>query len=114
MRSLSRDAEQKLSQRKQDLLRLWKSNVTAGQEATEQRPADWPDLAQQREGTDVLEHLTERERLELEDIDAAMDRLRKGTFGACERCGGPIGRQRLRALPQARFCILCEDQVERR
>ena len=38
---------------------------------------------------------------------AALERIADGTFGRCETCGGAIGRQRLLALPAARFCIHC-------
>lgn len=42
---------------------------------------------------------------QLDDIDAALARLDAGTYGICDRCGGPIGDARLEAMPVARFCI---------
>jgi DnaK suppressor protein len=44
---------------------------------------------------------------ELEETDAAIERIDQGRFGRCETCGGAIGRQRLLAFPAARFCIHC-------
>jgi DnaK suppressor protein len=44
---------------------------------------------------------------DLAETNAAIDRLDGGTYGRCERCGGAIGRQRLLALPAARYCISC-------
>lgn len=44
----------------------------------------------------------------LADIDAAVARLRSGEYGRCERCGGPIGRERLEALPTATRCVKCQ------
>jgi RNA polymerase-binding transcription factor DksA len=44
---------------------------------------------------------------ELAETQAALDRIDHGTYGRCESCGGAIGRQRLLALPAARFCIDC-------
>jgi len=44
---------------------------------------------------------------ELDDIDAALDRIQQGAYGRCEICQGAIGRQRLLALPAARLCIDC-------
>jgi len=41
------------------------------------------------------------------EIDAAMERLAIGTYGACERCGGAIGEGRLEARPVARTCVGC-------
>ncbi len=46
-------------------------------------------------------------RSEISEIEAAMARIASGVFGSCERCGGAIGRDRLRALPEVRFCIRC-------
>jgi DnaK suppressor protein len=40
-------------------------------------------------------------------IDAALDRLRAGTYGMCARCGHPIGADRLAARPAALTCIRC-------
>ncbi len=44
---------------------------------------------------------------ELVEIDAALARIADGTFGTCEVCGGAIGRDRLRALPEVRRCLSC-------
>ena len=43
----------------------------------------------------------------LADIDAAMQKLAAGSYGTCEKCGGPIGRERLLARLAARTCITC-------
>jgi RNA polymerase-binding protein DksA len=43
----------------------------------------------------------------LAEIDAALERVEAGTYGACERCGQPIGEGRLEARPVARLCIAC-------
>lgn len=51
--------------------------------------------------------LTDAERTELREIDAALDRIARGSWGHCERCGTGIGRQRLRAVPEARYCEGC-------
>ncbi len=44
---------------------------------------------------------------ELAEIDAALGRIAEGTFGSCVRCGGAIGHQRLRAVPETPYCIAC-------
>jgi RNA polymerase-binding transcription factor DksA len=45
-------------------------------------------------------------------VDAALDRVRLGTFGSCTRCGSPIGVDRLRARPTAELCIGCALVVD--
>ena len=44
----------------------------------------------------------------LDDIDLALKKIEDGTYGTCEVCGKPIGKERLAAIPWARFCI--DDQ----
>ena len=51
--------------------------------------------------------LLERARAQLEALDAASDRIRRGSYGVCERCGEPIPAARLAAQPVARTCVTC-------
>lgn len=44
----------------------------------------------------------------------ALDRLRDGIYGACENCGGPIGKARLEAFPRVTLCVTCKAREERR
>ena len=48
----------------------------------------------------------------LRDVDAALQKLDNGAFGACERCNEPISEKRLEAVPYARHCIKCQQVVE--
>jgi DnaK suppressor protein len=41
------------------------------------------------------------------EVLAALERIDRGTFGKCERCGGPIPRGRLEAIPYTRTCVKC-------
>jgi RNA polymerase-binding transcription factor DksA len=43
----------------------------------------------------------------LDDLDRALSRLDAGVYPTCERCGAPIGSERLVARPAARTCIDC-------
>ena len=57
--------------------------------------------------------LRDRATTQLELVDEALARLDDGTFGACVRCGKPIARDRLEALPWAAHCIDCQRVVDR-
>ncbi|NKX53147.1 TraR/DksA family transcriptional regulator [Arthrobacter mobilis] len=46
-------------------------------------------------------------RTELAEVLDAQQRMDRGTYGVCERCGNRIPRERLEARPEARFCITC-------
>lgn len=58
--------------------------------------------------------VSEGVRRELADIDAALARIQEGRYGACLNCGGPMGLQRLRAIPEARYCLACSGHRDER
>lgn len=45
------------------------------------------------------------EAAELLEVDAALERIRTGTYGICEVTGQPIAPERLRAIPWTRRCV---------
>jgi RNA polymerase-binding transcription factor len=45
-------------------------------------------------------------------IDAALHRIRTGTFGACVGCGDDIYVRRLKAVPWTEYCLRCQDALE--
>jgi DnaK suppressor protein len=66
-------------------------------------------------GTETFEmekNVSLREQVddELQEIEAAFQRLERGTYGTCQACGKPIGDERLEAMPATRFCV--EDQAK--
>jgi DnaK suppressor protein len=51
---------------------------------------------------------------QLTAVRHALARIDGGDYGACERCGEPIGFSRLQARPEAVLCIACQTLLERR
>lgn len=49
----------------------------------------------------------------LSEVEHALDKLEKGTYGLCDCCGKPIPLARLEALPQATYCIDCKVKMPR-
>jgi len=49
----------------------------------------------------------------LDKVDSALRRIKNGTYGSCERCGKPIDKARLKALPYSVLCIDCKKLEER-
>ena len=49
-----------------------------------------------------VEHSLE---LKLKDVEIALEKIEKGEYGACEKCGKKIEEERIRAVPEARFCV---------
>ncbi len=54
-----------------------------------------------------VQALLRQAREHLDDLDRALERLRDGTYGTCERCGQPIAAARLQIRPTARTCVSC-------
>jgi DnaK suppressor protein len=46
-----------------------------------------------------------------EEIDAALDRIADGSYGACVHCGRAIPDERLELRPFAAACVACESQA---
>jgi len=51
-----------------------------------------------------VEHILE---LKLQDINLALEKIKKGKYGVCESCGKKISQKRLKVSPEARFCLKC-------
>lgn len=50
----------------------------------------------------------------LQKIDRALSRIEAGTYGVCDRCGKPIEKARVKALPYVDLCIKdAQAQVRR-
>lgn len=92
----------------------YKDRLEAGDDDLTNYPQHMAD-----EGTDTMEQeksflLASQDGRELMEIDAALRMLYREpeAFGACERCGRPIGVERLEMVPWARLCIDCQREVE--
>ncbi|HBH17013.1 MAG TPA: hypothetical protein DDW92_02010 [Candidatus Veblenbacteria bacterium] len=55
----------------------------------------------------ALEHTLEGT---LEDVNAALSRIAKGTYGQCRYCGKEIDQRRLRARPESSSCVNCKKK----
>lgn len=85
--------------------------VTGELTTVDQHPADTADFLEAREMTVAVEGMLDERRRR---IEIALEKLRRGEYGICERCARPINPERLRARPDAIFCIDCQRELERR
>ena len=75
------------------------------------------DFRSEEQGTDNFDRDFALNRVSLEqdivfEIDEALNRIKIGTYGACESCGGPIEKARILALPYSRMCVGCQSKLE--
>jgi DnaK suppressor protein len=66
------------------------------------------------ESEDLLKQsLSIFKRRKLDEIESALDMIKEGTFGQCTECGVEISDSRLKAVPYAKLCLYCQDEIER-
>jgi RNA polymerase-binding transcription factor len=106
-----------LEQREQELRRMIAAEheratveLLSDLEGTVGDPADHA-FAKTRAGVET--ELVDRHLRELDEIEAARERMKAGTFGRCPDCGGPIAAARLQARPAALRCTDCQARHER-
>lgn len=46
------------------------------------------------------------------EIDEALKRIEEGEYGLCLTCGKQIAKNRLKAVPYAKYCIACQSDEE--
>jgi len=46
----------------------------------------------------------------LKDTNLALEKIKRGEYGKCEKCQKEISRQRLQVCPEARFCLKCQKK----
>lgn len=49
---------------------------------------------------------------DLKEIEKALSKIKKGTYGICDRCAKKIDEARLEVKPQAVYCLKCEREIE--
>lgn len=101
-RALEKERKLLLEEIRNQEARLIETHPTSGHE-----PGDMAEHAAQDSQLIALERLRQAR---LYQVERALARLDKGTFGLCERCGRPISCERLEALPSAALCIDCARQ----
>lgn len=57
--------------------------------------------------------LNEREKAKLNEIEEALQRIENKSYGICEECGENISPERLKYLPYVRFCVDCQEKIEK-
>ncbi|HTW96758.1 MAG TPA: TraR/DksA C4-type zinc finger protein [Candidatus Methylomirabilis sp.] len=113
---IKKDLEERKKKILADLNDIAKKENDAGED--EYKPTfpeygDKPDENAQ-EIAEYTTNLAEEDMLEhtLRDIEAALDRINKGTYGICKYCQKPIDPRRLKARPTAGTCVDCKTRLQ--
>lgn len=109
--------EKKINEIKKRLIEKRNSLLTEALSALNELPeqavfADLGDQATAEIDRNFMLRLRGRERKLLKKIDSALERIKEGTFGICEKCGQEIDIRRLEARPVTTMCIECKTLQE--
>jgi DnaK suppressor protein len=105
--------KKRLEERQQELRKIVSRTEQDGRAADSENAQDIADKAANSYTKEFLFHQSNNERQLLAMVEGALDRIRTGTFGQCISCGEEINAKRLEAVPWTRFCIACQEKLER-
>jgi DnaK suppressor protein len=105
--------KKRLEERQQELRKVVSRTEQDGRAADSETAQDIADKAANSYNKEFLFHQSNNERQLLAMVEGALDRIRTGTFGQCISCGEEINAKRLEAVPWTRFCIACQEKLER-
>src|SRR5579871_1328669 len=77
-------------------------------------PSDEGDLSQQHHEEWIFLNRNTIDMKLLREISDALVRIEQGTYGVCLECEEPISAKRLEAVPWARYCVACQEQLAAR
>jgi len=105
--------KKKLEEKQADLRRIVTRTAEDGRAADSEAAQDIADKAANSYNKEFLFHQSNSERNQLQMVESALDRIRQGNFGQCISCGDEINSKRLEAVPWTRYCIACQEKMEK-
>lgn len=84
-----------------------------GRIADQDTAQDIADRAASSYTKEFLFSQSNNERQLLAMVETALQRIRDGEFGECVNCGNEINAKRLDAVPWTRYCIECQEKLEK-
>lgn len=104
---------EQLEAKRRDLVASFRRTQEANRvRGIEDGPLDLADTATELYTQEFNYSLSENDRQQLAQIDAALERMEEGEYGKCEECGEAISAARLKAIPWAILCIDCQEKKE--
>jgi len=104
--------KKKLQAMREDLLRTIARTEEEGRAADDDPTVDLADKAANSYTKEFLFGQTNTDRTTLALIDAALERIKRGTYGTCAHCETELQQKRIEAVPWARHCTSCQEKQE--
>jgi DnaK suppressor protein len=108
-----KEIREKLLHMRAELLREVNESYATCRELGQDGVPDIGDMSANAYNRDVLFNLSETQRQQILDIEAALERIDKGEYGICMNCGETIAPRRMEVRPFSRYCIDCKSDIEK-
>jgi RNA polymerase-binding transcription factor len=105
--------KKRLEERQQTLRKTVSRTEEDGRIADQDAAQDIADRAASSYTKEFLFSQSNNDRQLLQMVETALQRIREGTFGECVGCGNEINAKRLEAVPWTRYCIECQEKLEK-
>ncbi|HEU5401796.1 MAG TPA: TraR/DksA family transcriptional regulator [Terriglobales bacterium] len=105
--------KKRLEERQRELRTAVSRNEQDGRAADLDTAQDIADRASSSYQKEFLFHQSSSDRQLLQMVEGALSRIREGSFGECISCGNEINIKRLEAVPWTRYCIQCQEKLEK-
>jgi DnaK suppressor protein len=102
-----------LTQRRDRILKVIHDYEKEIQDLSSSDAKDEADHATVSADSAIERAINSQQQAELKDIEYALFKIENKTYGICEMCEEEIGEQRLKVKPQAEYCIVCREIVEK-
>lgn len=101
-----------LLERRGNLLRQQENQLNALNSPEKHHIADLEEMTSDSADADSICMLVDLSSSNIDQIDAALDKLANGSYGVCEDCNQSISAARLEFLPFAALCVDCQRVQE--
>jgi len=105
--------KKRLEERQQALRKAVSRTEEDGRIADQDTAQDIADRAASSYTKEFLFSQSNNDRQLLAMVETALQRIREGEFGECVSCGNEINAKRLEAVPWTRYCIECQEKLEK-
>lgn len=111
------ELKRKLEEEREEI----KNQLKKFAEKDKKLPGDWDTKFPKLNGVSLEEAADEVEaysnllpieyslEIRLKNVEEALEKISKGKYGNCEKCGKEIGEDRLELTPEAKFCTKCKQ-----
>jgi len=109
-KTILKDIKKKLLAERDLLIEKLKDNDLSVDDSETPDPVD---LAVRNYSKNVMLAVSENESRQLTLIDEALLRIDDNEYGPCQNCENEINAKRLAAIPWARYCLDCQELLEK-